>query len=290
MNILVLGANGMAGHTIALYFIEKGHSVTTLTRKPLDIGINVNLSINAENSEELKNIIIEKEFDAVINCIGILNQNAEENKDTAIFLNSYLPHFLSNITKNSKTKIVHMSTDCVFSGSEGNYQENSIKDGYTFYDRTKALGELSNNKDLTFRNSIIGPDMNKDGIGLFNWFMQQSDSIDGFEKAIWTGVTTVTLARAMEAAIIQNVTGLYNLVNNEKINKFEMLIIFNEIFKNNEVIINSNNHVVIDKSLLNTRKDFEFEIPSYKEMFIEMHDWIVTHKDYYKHYFINNHN
>ena len=94
-----------------------------------------------------------------------------------------------------------MSTDCVFSGKTGWYSETSSRDGETFYDRSKALGELENNKDLTFRNSIIGPDLNKNGIGLFNWFMKQEGQIYGFTKAIWTGVTTLTLAKAMERCV-----------------------------------------------------------------------------------------
>src|SRR5699024_5151046 len=137
------------------------------------------------------------EYDAIINAVGILNKDAEENKSHAVLLNSYLPHYISNLTKDMNTKVIHMSTDCVFSGKVGSYKEDSLRDGQTFYDRSKALGELENDKDLTFRNSIIGPDMNKNGIGLFNWFMKQNGYIKGFNKAIWTGVTTLTLAKAM---------------------------------------------------------------------------------------------
>src|SRR5699024_1115052 len=108
-----------------------------------------------------------------------------------------------------KTKIIHMSTDCVFSGKIGNYKEDSLRDGETFYDRSKALGELDNQKDLTFRNSIIGPDINENGIGLFNWFMKQEGSINGYSKAIWTGVTTLTLAKAMDSALKEDLVGIY---------------------------------------------------------------------------------
>ena len=101
-----------------------------------------------------------------------------------------------------------MSTDCVFSGKTGGYDESSLRDGETFYDRSKALGELENQKDLTFRNSIIGPDLNEEGIGLFNWFMKQTGEINGYTKAMWTGVTTLTLAKAMESAVQQGLTGL----------------------------------------------------------------------------------
>lgn len=284
MKVLVLGASGMAGHTISLYFHENGHEVTTLTRSPFFIGNNINMSIIIETLPKLQSIIETNKYDAIINCIGILNKNAENQKDMAVFLNSYLPHYLSKITQNMETKIIHMSTDCVFSGRKGNYVEEAFKDGETFYDRSKALGELNDNKNLTFRNSIIGPDINENGIGLFNWFMKQEGGISGYDKAIWSGVTTLTLAKAMEAALEQNLTGLYNLVNNDSINKYEMLILFNELFKKNSLNIKPESNLVIDKSLKNTRKDFKFVIPSYEDMFIEMKAWIKNHENLYSQY------
>lgn len=284
MKILILGASGMAGHTISLYFHEKGHDVTTLTRSPFFVGRNINMQVMVENLPELQGIVEEGDFDAIINCIGILNEDAEKEKDIAVFLNSYLPHYLSKITRNIKTKIIHMSTDCVFSGDEGNYQEGSFKDGKTFYDRSKALGELNDEKNLTFRNSIIGPDINKNGIGLFNWFMMQNGDISGYNKAIWSGVTTLTLAKAMEAALEQNLTGLYNLVNNYSINKYEILILFNQIFKGNLINIKPDSKLVIDKSLKNTREDFIFLVPSYEIMFTEMKEWMENHTNLYPHY------
>jgi dTDP-4-dehydrorhamnose reductase len=176
-----------------------------------------------------------------------------------------------------------MSTDCVFSGKTGGYKENSFRDGETFYDRSKALGEIENNKDLTFRNSIIGPDRNKNGIGLFNWFMKENDQINGFTKAIWTGVTTLTLAKAMEQALEENLTGLYNLVNNETISKYELLKLFNKAMKNNEIL--PSEKLSLDKSLVNSRTDFSFIVPSYEIMVEEMKIWIENHKELYPHYF-----
>lgn len=283
MKFLVLGATGMAGHTISIYLKEQGHNVTAFSRKPFNYCENVIGDVT--DLKLLEDLINKGEFDAVINCIGILNNDAEDNKHNAVFMNSYLPHYLSNITKDSNTRVIHMSTDCVFSGKTGNYEEHSLKDGETFYDRSKALGELENNKDLTFRNSIIGPDMNKYGIGLFNWFMKQSGEINGYSNAIWTGVTTLTLAKAMEKAVEVNLTGLYNLVNNENINKYEMLILFNEYFKNNLLTINNFEDFNLNKSLLNTRTDFNFIVPSYEEMIKEMKDWVYEHSEIYPHYF-----
>lgn len=283
MKFLVLGATGMAGHTISIYLNEQRHDVTTFTRRPFKFSKNIIGDIN--DLKSLEDTIREGKFDAVINCIGILNSDAEKNKHNAVFLNSYLPHYLSNISKDLKTKIIHMSTDCVFSGKDGNYHEDSFKDGEIFYDRSKALGEIDNNKDLTFRNSIIGPDMNENGIGLFNWFMKQSGEISGYTKAIWTGVTTLTLAKAMEKAAHDNIVGLYNLVNNDTINKYEMLKLFNEYFKNGQLSIKQSENLILDKSLINNRTDFDFSVPTYEDMIIEMKEWIYSHRELYLHYF-----
>lgn len=283
MKILVLGGTGMAGHTISIYLKEAGHDVTVFSRRKITFCSNING--NVTNFSELEKIILDGKYDAVINAIGILNQDAEDNKSKAVILNSYLPHFLSDITNNSRTKIIHMSTDCVFSGKTGNYSESSFRDGETFYDRSKAMGELDNNKDLTFRNSIIGPDMNEKGIGLFNWFMKQEGQISGYSKAIWTGVTTLTLAKAMEQALIENLSGLYNLVNNTTINKYELLKLFNKSMKQDRIDVLSSEILSLDKSLINNRNDFSFEIPSYSIMISEMNEWIKTHKELYPHYF-----
>lgn len=283
MKVLILGGTGMAGHTISIFFREAGHDVTAFSRSKVDYCKNINGDIT--DFESLKNIINEDQYDVIINAIGILNQDAEDHKSNAVLLNSYLPHFLSDTTKNMKTRVIHMSTDCVFSGKTGVYAETSFRDGETFYDRSKALGELENNKDLTFRNSIIGPDMSERGIGLFNWFMKQEDQISGFTRVIWTGVTTLTLAKAMEQALKENLTGLYNLVNNKTISKYELLKLFNKYIKDEKIEILPSDKISIDKSLVNNRTDFSFKVPSYEVMVAEMNEWIDGHKDLYPHYF-----
>jgi len=282
LKILVLGATGMAGHTISIYLKENGHDVTAFSRRKFKYCNNINGDIT--DFVFLKNFIEEGNYDAVINAIGILNKDAEDNKSSAVLLNSYLPHYLSDVTRNMKTRIIHMSTDCVFSGKTGGYSETSFKDGETFYDRSKALGELENDKDLTFRNSIIGPDLNKSGIGLFNWFMKQEGQINGYTKALWTGVTTLTLAKAMEKALEENLTGLYNLVNNDVISKFDLLKLFNKHIRAEKISIVPSDTVEVDKSLINTRNDFSFVIPSYMQMITEMKEWIEKHKELYPHY------
>lgn len=282
MKGLILGISGMAGHTIARYFIEQKVEIEGFSKESVNfcktyIG-------DALEFEKMKELVLGGGYDFVINAIGILNESAENNKSAAVLLNSYLPHFLVEVTKNTKIKIVHMSTDCVFSGKKGSYLEHSLRDGETFYDRTKALGEIDNKKDLTFRNSIIGPDINQDGIGLFNWFMKQSGTINGYNRAIWTGVTTLTLAKAMYVAINENLTGIYNLVNNQEITKYEILRLFNKYFKANSIIVVPYENELLNKSLVNSRKDFTFIVPSYENMILEMYEWTNKYHYIYPHY------
>lgn len=283
MKFLVLGATGMAGHTISLFLSEKGHEVTTFSRTAFPYCKNINGDIMDDFL--LNSILVKENYDVVINCIGILNEACELVPSRAVYLNSYLPHLIADKLKNTNTKLIHMSTDCVFSGKSGPYSEDSIRDGETFYDRTKALGEVNDNKNLTFRNSIIGPDMKRNGIGLFDWFMKQQGTINGFTGAIWTGVTTLTLAKAMEKAAIEDLTGLYHLVNNQSISKFDLLKQFNANFKADELTILPSDSVNADKTLINNRQDFSFKVPSYENMIIEMKQWIWTHKNLYPHYF-----
>ena len=273
----------MAGHTIALYLLEQGHEVITYSRSPFPYGHNVNGELT--DDAFLQSLLLDLDYDIVINCIGVLNDACDKAPSNAVFFNSYLPHAIVEILKaDEHKKLFHMSTDCVFSGKNAPYYEHSLRDGETFYDRTKALGEIENERHLTLRNSIIGPDMKKDGIGLFNWFMKQKGTIQGFTEAIWTGVTTLTLAKAMEKAGTEGLSGLYNLVNNESITKFDLLTLFNQHFKDGKMTILPNSKVKLDKTLLNQRKDFNFKVPSYEEMIIEMKDWIASHSILYSHY------
>lgn len=282
MKILVIGSSGMAGHTIYHYLKQMGHDMYGLSRAKQDIKNNIICDVF--DTTLLAKIIEEGKYDYLINCVGILTKEAEDNKNNAVFLNSYLPHFLCKKIQSTKTRLIHMSTDCVFSGAKGGYNEKSFPDGEAFYDRAKALGEVIDNRNLTFRNSIIGPDINRNGIGLLNWFMQQTGTISGWTKSIWSGVTTITLAKAMHSAMQQNLSGLYHLTNNTSINKYELLGLFNKHFNKN-LVINKTDGVCHDKTLINTRTDFDFKVPSYNDMVAEMKNWIYENKNLYPHYF-----
>jgi dTDP-4-dehydrorhamnose reductase len=286
MKFFILGCNGMAGHIISLYLKEQGHSVVGFARtKSIYVDSVVG---NAFDTELLRKIIVENKFDVVVNCIGMLNQFAEQDKASASFLNSYLPHFLVEITANIKTQIIHMSTDCVFSGKKGSYIEDDFCDGETFYDRSKALGEIVDSKNITFRNSIVGPDINSKGIGLLNWFMKQNEEVNGYTKSIWTGQTTLQLAKTIEIASLEKVHGLYNAVPDHSISKYELLTLFNHYLKDDSLKINPVEGILADKSLVRTKYDFNYLIPDYQTMVAELADWIKNHKHMYPHYNIFN--
>jgi dTDP-4-dehydrorhamnose reductase len=283
MKALVLGVNGMAGHTIAIYLSQKGVDVIGFARK--ESKFCKTIIGDATNFDKLRQIIQSGDFNFIVNAVGVLNEEAERNKSNAVLINSYLPHFLVEICKESKTKIIHLSTDCVFSGDRGRYIENDFHDGSTYYDKSKSLGEINNNKDLTFRNSIIGPDLKINGIGLFNWFMKQNGQIYGYKNVLWSGVTTLTLAKAILVAVNKDLTGVYHLVNNLQINKYELLTLFKTHMKKNNIKILPLSQPQSNKTLIRTRDDFLFEVPSYDEMVKEMCMWINDNKKIYKQYF-----
>ncbi len=284
MRFLVLGCNGMAGHTISLYLKEQGHDVMGFAQEKsryVDSVVG-----DARDVDFMRNLITDGKYDTVINCIGILNQFAEQNKALATFLNSYFPHFLAEVTSGTDTQVIHMSTDCVFSGKRGEYTENDFRDGETFYDRSKALGELEDEKNITLRNSIVGPDINPNGIGLMNWFMKQNSPISGYRKAMWTGQTTLQLAKTMEVAAKERACGLYNTVPDHPISKYDLLRLFNKHLRNDSIQIIPVEGVNADKSLKRTRYDFDYLIPDYEVMVAELADWVIKHKDMYPHYYL----
>ena len=279
--ILVIGFKGMAGHVIFNKFKDEyGFAVYGIARNIEPSENTFNLDVN--NTDVLEQIITEHKFDVIVNCIGILNKDAEDNPDKAIWFNSYFPHYLERITKNTVTKVIHISTDCVFSGKKGNYTEEDFKDGVGFYAQSKALGEIVNDKDLTIRTSIIGPELNENGIGLFHWFMSQPDDsqLKGYSQAFWSGITTIELAKVVKWAIEENVVGLKQIAPHHKINKFDLLQLFNEIFRENKLTIIEDDHYKVDKSLLSTVTKYTYNVPEFREMLIEMKEWIKSKKIY----------
>lgn len=284
MKFLVLGCNGMAGHLISLYLKEQGHDVTGFARSESKL-LDKTVVGDARDLGLLKDTITFGNYDSVINCIGLLNKFAESDHEAAVFLNSYLPQFLAKVTDNTNTQVIQMSTDCVFSGSKGGYTEESFPNGTLFYDRSKALGELDDGKNVTLRNSIVGPDIKPSGIGLINWFLQQHFKVKGYKNAIWTGQTTLQLAKTMENAATQRVHGLYNMVPDQSISKYDMLLLFNKYLRSDPIEVVPEENFKIDKSLIRTRfEGFSYKIPDYETQIKELGDWMRDHKKLYPQY------
>lgn len=282
MKFFICGCNGMAGHTISLYLQEKGHDVYGFDLK--ESKYIKSYAGNAFDTNTLAKVIKDGKFDSVINCIGILNQFAEQNHALASFLNSYFPHFLAKTTEGTDTQVIHMSTDCVFSGSRGDYVENDLRDNETFYGRSKALGELEDDKNITMRDSVVGPDINPKGPSLLNWFMAQSGEVNGFTNKMWTGLTTLELAKAMEAAAIERAHGLFNIVPDHSVSKYGLLKLFNHYLKNDALKVNPVEGTPANLSLKRTRFEFSYMVPDYEPMIAELAEWIKAHKAMYPHY------
>lgn len=280
--VLVLGGKGMAGHLVVKYLSQLNkYQVAQVARGVTET--KDSYSVDVADKHQLDKLLADLAPDIIINCIGILNKDAEDNPDKAIFINSYLPHYLARKVKLYNGRLIHISTDCVFSGKKGDYTELDYKDGIGFYAQSKALGEVAYDKHLTIRTSIIGPELNKNGIGLLHWFLSNpSQSLKGYTNAFWSGVTTLQLSHAIEHAIDDTeISGLIHLTNGNKISKYDLLLLFNEIFKTGKTIEAYSDYYV-DKSILagplSNRLGY---VPSYEKMLEELKLWMSANSDLY---------
>ena len=212
---------------------------------------------------------------------------SEKHVKDSIFLNAYLPHLIVSLSKRFNTRIIHISTDCVFSGEffKSPYTEIDIGDGKSIYSRTKFLGEVTVSPHLTIRTSVIGPEIDPKGTQLFSWFISNKNnkSITGFSEKIWSGVTSLELARAVSFFISSNDTGIFHLTNNKPVSKYEILCFFKE-FLNANVFIEKSLENPNNKSFVDTRKLLPYKVPSYKEMIKDMIDFVRLNPDLYSHY------
>ena len=267
-SILILGDKGMAGRMIANYLSSlKKYNLNGLDRDTLDV---------KDQANELTFLIKTTQPDIIINCIGILVKPCSDNPENGIWLNSYFPHYLAKLTKGTKTKVIHLSTDCVFKGDKGPYKDNVEPDGIGIYARSKILGEIVNDKDLTIRMSIIGPELNPEGSGLFAWFMRQQGRISGYSEVLWSGITTLELAKAVDAMIEANITGFYQLAPKYFISKFDLLKTIQKVWKKRDVIIKADDSVKHDKTLICSKQKIpNYTMPkSYEIMLTELKEFI----------------
>jgi len=280
--ILILGSTGMLGHVVFNYFDQqnKYDLYDLVFRNKLR---NESIICDITNVIQLKDTISSIKPDLIINCIGILIKGSEVNPANAIFINSYFPHLLVGIADKIEAKIIHISTDCVFSGNKGSYTERDFCDADDIYGRSKALGEIFSDKHLTLRTSIIGPEIKTVGEGLFHWFMNQNGKINGFTNAYWGGVTTLQFAKSIELSLEQKLTGLHQVTNGERISKYELIKLFKDIWQRNLLTIIAYPGKAVDKSLVQSGT-FDFNIPSYTEMLENQYDWMSAQQQIYNHY------
>ncbi|MFZ4739779.1 MAG: dTDP-4-dehydrorhamnose reductase family protein [Bacteroidales bacterium] len=275
--ILVLGSAGMLGHIVFAYFNKLNKYEVIDASFPIKIRPK-SLLLDVTNKAQVEEIIDKIQPDIIINCIGILINGSQEDPSNAIYLNSFLPHQLSKLQRKHKGKLIHISTDCVFTGKKGSYSETDFKDARDTYGLSKALGEIDNNSDITIRTSIVGPELKEHGEGLFHWFMSQKGIINGYSNAYWTGVTTLELAKCLHKAIELDFTGLYNLAPHEKISKYDLLNLIKKVWKRDDIIINKQENMIIDKSLIDNRN--LITVNNYETMFNELFEWMKNNKLY----------
>ncbi|MBD7969739.1 dTDP-4-dehydrorhamnose reductase family protein [Paenibacillus gallinarum] len=273
MKLLIIGGQGMAGHMMVQYFKQQGHHTVFYTSRNKKDPNGLILDVNDIHSVDL--LVKAVHPDVIINAVGILNQYAEKNIIQAYHVNGFLPHRLANLADQIGAKLIHISTDCVFKGDRsGGYTEEDLPDGETIYAITKSLGEVCSPGHLTIRTSIIGPEVRKNGIGLMHWFFQQKGVVQGYTKARWNGVTTLMLAKVVDEYMTSKVSGLIHLAHPEPVSKYELLLLFKEIWDLKETVIVPNSTFVQDRTLAVTREDVNPLLPSYRDMLKELKEWI----------------
>lgn len=271
--VLIFGISGMAGHMIYYHLSKKSNYKVFGTARGKTVFDNT-ISLDVANFRDVENLIQQVNPDIIVNAIGVLIKGSRSDSSNAILINSYFPHFLEKLCRKQSCRLVHISTDCVFSGNDGMYKEASFRDADDVYGRSKTLGEINNDIDITIRTSIIGPELKDEGEGLFHWFMSQSGTINGFENVYWGGVTTLELAYNIDSIIQKEITGIFQLTNGKKISKYDLLQLFKNIWGKDDVKINKTKSTPKDKSLVNTRKSEHELSKTYKTMLLELKEFM----------------
>lgn len=280
MRVLVLGATGMIGHKL-MQVLSKRHEATGTVRgnssiyadHPVLGSMPLLSDVQAENFDSIVEAVAQFRPEVIINCIGIIKQlpSAKDPMRT-IAVNAIFPHRLARLCQASDIRMIHISTDCVFSGRKGNYLEEDLPDPEDLYGRTKLLGEVALKGCLTIRTSMIGREL-RGKIELIEWFLSQKNrNVPGFSRAIYTGLTTQVLSETV-CDIIENYPELAGLwhVSSDPISKYDLLQIANREFDLG-IEIEKDGAFLCDRSLNSTRfRDATgFEPPSWEEMVSQM--------------------
>jgi dTDP-4-dehydrorhamnose reductase len=257
MKILILGADGMIGHKIA-HSLEDDFELILTSRKSITVeslGItNGKLLLHNLITDSLDTLLDDITPDVIINCVGITTRRGvEENIPDTKLLNSRLPHKLNSWVNSNSKKLIHFSTDCVFSGSKGNYQDYDMLDAEDIYGTTKAAGEVDGPNTLTIRCSMIGREL-YNFTELFEWLIKNKNKkIEGYSKVFYSGITTVRMGKILNQILKQNLhlSGIYN-ISSVSISKFDLLLKLSNAFSLN-VDINENINIKSNKVLISEK-------------------------------------
>jgi len=263
MRVTVVGSRGMAGHVIVKYLEQQGNTVTSVDRTQLDVEGNVEQFFETLDT------------DFVVNAVGLLVKDCVNRPDRAVAINAWWPQYCAHKLQGTDTRLIHLSTDCVFDGQRGNYVEADKHTETNAYGRSKSFGEINNSKDITFRMSIIGPEL-KNGTGLLNWVLTNKESeLPGWDNAWWNGITTLQLAKCIDQYINNPaISGVYHLVNNNvQINKYDLLCKINTVYELGKHIIRTQGPKTVNKVLVDTRSEIDFAIPDYDTQLQQLRDF-----------------
>ncbi|OCW57015.1 dTDP-4-dehydrorhamnose reductase family protein [Hoeflea olei] len=279
MRILVLGGDGMLGHQV-LKQLSPRHQVAVTLRQDkqtyqacgLFDDTNAFFGIDVRSIDRVSEVMAQFRPDAVVNCVGIVKQRpAAMQSILSLEINALLPHRLAVLCRLSGARLVHMSTDCVFSGRKGNYLETDVPDAEDLYGRSKLLGEVADEGCVTLRTSIIGRELSRK-TGLLEWALAQRGPVKGYQKAIFSGFTTLEMARIIEM-VLQDTTGAHGVfqVSSDPIDKHALLLLIREHL-HPAIDVVADSEVRIDRSLDSTRfrKTFGYTPPSWGDMIAEL--------------------
>lgn len=280
--IIVLGATGMLGSQITRYLNKANnyHIICIIRDKKKFKLLNIKnkkfltvIYCNLDNSKKIEKIIKKIKPDYLINCVGMVKQiMSPKNKKLTYFLNVKIPKYLSKFALNQNFQLIHFSTDCVFSGKKGNYSEISKTDCIDYYGITKLKGEIRSNNTINLRTSIVGHELNTK-IGLLEWFMFSTKKVYGFKNSIFSGLTTLEIAKFLDNYIIKKSllkSGVFHL-SSKPINKFNLLKMIARIYKK-KILIIPENSVKCDRSLNSNKlkKIVKYKSKSWKRMLTEL--------------------
>ena len=284
MRILILGGGGMLGHQLAASYQSIHEIFVTVRGNREGSGLADLLSpkqvleqVDVLDKAQLEKIFEQVKPEAVINAVGVIKQRDDASVAIpSIEINSLLPHRLSELCMQAGARLVHLSTDCVFSGEKGFYAESDVPDARDLYGRSKLLGEVTDPHTVTLRTSIIGLEL-RHKKSLIEWYLAQSGAIKGFTRAIYSGFTTAEMARIIERVLLQHpeLNGLYQVAS-EPINKYQLLSCLNELLGRDDLEIVPDAEFVCDRSLNGElfKQATGYQPPSWDNMLAELGEQI----------------